>query len=319
MESENQTLVTEFLILGLTDDPQLQPVLFLLFLVIYFLTVLGNVTIVVVTCLDSRLRTPMYFFLSNLSFLDVCYTSVTVPRMLLNLLSQFKTISYSACISQLYFFIVFAGTECFLLTAMAYDRYLAVCKPLRYPVLMDNRRLLLLAAAAWGTGIFNATSHISFTVRLVFCGPNEIDHFFCDIRELLKLACSSTRDNQLEIFLVGGTLRITSFCLTLGSYILIIITILKIHSAESRRKTFSTCASHLTVVVLYYGTLNFVYGRQTTGNALDVSKTMSVMFSVVIPMLNPLIYTLRNQQVKGAIGNFWTTRCCLLKPPLSAG
>ncbi|XP_030046170.1 olfactory receptor 1019-like [Microcaecilia unicolor] len=300
MDENNQTSVTEFILLGLTDDPKLQILLFLLFLVIYVITLLGNTAIIILTRVDSKLQTPMYFFLCNLSFSDLCYSSAVTPRMLVDLLSKRKAISFLGCTAQMYFFAVFTCTEVMLLSVMAYDRYIAICNPLLYTTIMNPSLCYKLVASVFTGGFLIAVVHPACMFSLSFCGPNVIDHFYCDIPPLLNLSCSRTFISKTVIFILVMSFGMSSFLITLSSYASIFSTILKMHSAEGRRKAFSTCASHLTAVSLFYGTVLFMYMRPASGYSTSQNKVSSVFYTVVIPMLNPLIYSLRNKDVKNA-------------------
>nr|XP_033818384.1 olfactory receptor 1G1-like [Geotrypetes seraphini] len=301
MEAENQTTVSEFLLLGLTDHAALKGPLFGVFLVMYLMNVLANGTMISLICVNTKLHSPMYFFLCNLSFVDMCFTSVTVPKMLSHLLSDKNTISYSECIIQLYFFVVFIGSECVLLSIMAYDRYVAICNPLHYVIIMNKKLCLSLAAASWIINFLDALLHTLLIVRLSFCDSNKIQHFFCDLTPLMKLSCTDTSINELVIFTEGSVQSIVPFVIILVSYIRIIITITKIQSTGGRLKAFSTCSSHLTVVLLFYGTLLFMYFRPSSSYSLEKDKIASVVYNVVSPMLNPFIYSLRNRDVKAAL------------------
>ncbi|XP_072494600.1 olfactory receptor 5V1-like [Notamacropus eugenii] len=300
-ERRNQTDVTEFIFLGFSKHPELQGLLFLVFLVIYLATLLGNLFILTAIRINPVLHTPMYYFLSNLSFLDICYTSTTVPIILVNFFQEKKTITYEGCVSQLFFLVTFARSECVLLAAMAYDRFIAICHPLRYPVLMSKRICAYLAAGSWLCGLVNSLTHTSLTTTLTLCGPNQISHFLCDIPLLLKLSCSDTSVNEVALYVSSAIIGLSPCLFTAVSYILIISAILKIQSAQGRKKAFSTCASHLTVVVIYYGTGNFNYDQPSSGYSLDVDILVSVLFCIVTPMLNPIIYSLRNKEVKVAL------------------
>ncbi|XP_066484222.1 olfactory receptor 5V1-like [Tiliqua scincoides] len=297
----NETALTEFIILGFSGLQDLQLLLFFVFLITYVGTLLGNISIIAIACLDSQLHTPMYYFLGNLSFLDICYTTTNVPQMLVHLLSAIKSITYSGCIIQLYFFASFVGTECILLAAMAYDRFLAICHPLRYSVIMSKVLCLQLAAGCWAGGFLNSAVHTYFTFRLPFCGANQVNYFFCDIPPLLKLSCGDTSLNEIILLVVGVFIGWLPFICIVLSYIYIISTILKIRSTQGRLKAFSTCASHLTIVLLYYGSSIFTYVRPISTYSLDKDRLISVLYSIVTPMLNPLIYTLRNKDIKGAL------------------
>ncbi|XP_066484013.1 olfactory receptor 5V1-like [Tiliqua scincoides] len=297
----NETALSEFIILGFSGLQDLQLLLFFVFLITYICTLLGNISIIAIACLDSQLHTPMYFFLGNLSFLDICYTTTNVPQMLVHLLSAIKRITYNGCIIQLYFFVSFVGTECILLASMAYDRFLAICHPLRYSVIMSKVLCLQLAAGCWAGGFLNSAVHTYFTFRLPFCGANQVNYFFCDIPPLLKLSCGDTSLNEIILLVVGVFIGWLPFICIVLSYIYIISTILKIRSTQGRLKAFSTCASHLTIVLLYYGSAIFTYVRPISTYSLDKDRLISVLYSIVTPMLNPLIYTLRNKDIKGAL------------------
>lgn len=301
-EVTNQTRVTEFIFLGFSNHSSLRGFFFLVFLAIYLTTLLGNTLMMVATRVSPALNTPMYYFLSNLSFLDICYTSTTIPAMLVNFFREKKTISYEGCLSQIFFFVTCAGTEGVLLAAMAYDRYVAICYPLRYPVLMSTRVCICLVIGSWLCGLVNSVTHTALATTLTLCGPNQISHFLCDIPLLLKLSCSDTSVNESVLHVASATIGLSPCLFTAGSYIFIISAILRIPSAQGRRKAFSTCASHLTVVVIFFGTANFNYDRPREGYSLDMDILVSVLFCVVTPMLNPIIYSLRNKEVKGALG-----------------
>ncbi|XP_049676310.1 olfactory receptor 1020-like isoform X1 [Accipiter gentilis] len=301
MAWENWTTVTEFVFKGFTDRLDLQVTLFVVFLLLYIITVLGNLGIIAVVWLSSQLQTPMYFFLSNLSFLDLCYSSAVTPKMLLNLSSERKTISFAGCFTQLYFYSAFVTVECYLLAVMAYDRYVAICNPLCYPVVMSQKVCVSLLAGSYVVGFFNSVVLTGFALRVSFCGPNVIDHFFCDGPPLSKLACSDICLNQMLLLVFGGFNGVTTVSVILISYGCILVTILKMGSAPGKRKAFGTCASHLVVVVIFYGTLLFMYLRPTSSYSLGRDKIVSVFYAVVTPVLNPFIYSLRNQEVKCAL------------------
>ncbi|XP_048208110.1 olfactory receptor 1019-like [Perognathus longimembris pacificus] len=301
LDTSNQTHVTEFIFLAFSNHPELQGLFFLVFLALYLTAVLGNATIILALRASPALHTPMYFFLGNLSFLDLCYTSTTMPVTLVNFFRREKTISYDGCLAQIFFFVACAGTECVLLAAMAYDRWVAICRPLRYPVLMSMRVCLCLVAGSWLCGLVNSATHTALTTTLTLCGPNHISHFLCDIPLLLKLSCSDPTLNESVLHVASATIGLSPCLFTAGSYVLILSAILKIPSAQGRSKAFSTCASHLTVVVVFYGMANFNYDRPKEGYSLDMDILVSVLFCVVTPMLNPVIYSLRNKEVKGAL------------------
>ncbi|KAJ1168215.1 hypothetical protein NDU88_000163 [Pleurodeles waltl] len=301
MDRANQSLVTEFILLGLSSIPEVEGLFFMIFLLIYMTTLAGNILIITVIRLDTHLHTGMYYFISNLSFLDCCYSTVTVPKMLADLLAERKTISFTACMTQLYFFISLVSIECLLLAAMAYDRYIAICHPLHYGRTMDQRTCSWLAASLWVTGFFYSLVHALLMSRLSFCRSNEIQHFFCDIPPLLKLSCSDTFINILVIFTLGGFVGLGALLIKIVSYTFIITTILNIKSSEGRVKAFSTCASHLTVVIIFYGALLFTYYRPTTTNSFSADSLVSVVYSILTPMVNPMIYSLRNSEMKAAV------------------
>ena len=298
----NQTSVTEFFLLGMTDIQVLQPVHFVVFLTIYFLNLAGNGAILIVVISDPRLHSPMYFFLGNLSCLDICYSTVTLPKMLENFLSTHKAISFLGCISQLHFFHFLGSTEAMLVPVMAFDRFVAICKPLRYTLIMSHQVCIQMAVTIWIIGFFHALLHSVMTSRLNFCGSNHIHHFFCDVKPLLKLACGNTELNQRLLNNVTGTFAMGSFFLTLLSYFYIIIYLFfKTHSCSMLHKALSTCASHFMVVVLLFGPVFFIYIRPASGSSMDQEGIIAIMYSVVTPVLNPLIYTLRNKEVKEAL------------------
>ena len=300
MEGENHTL-SEFIILGFSDLNNMQFLFFTIFLMIYLCTLGGNIFIILVTLVDIRLYTPMYFFLRNLAFLDICYTTTNVPQMMVHLLSKKKSISYGGCVAQLFAFLFFVGVECLLLAAMAYDRYIAICKPLRYLVIMNKVLYSQLAASCWTGGFLNSVVHTVLTIRLPFCGNNKINYFFCDIPPLLILSCGDTSVNELALLSIGVFIGWTPFLCIVLSYLYIISTILRIRSSEGRQKAFSTCASHLVIVLLYYGSAIFTYVRPISTYSLEKDRLISVLYSIVTPMLNPVIYTLRNKDIKEAV------------------
>ncbi|XP_026508266.1 olfactory receptor 8S1-like [Terrapene carolina triunguis] len=301
MSIANQTTVTEFILLGLFSDPQFQTFLFLVFLVIYLSTLGGNVAIMLVRRADSHLGTPMYFLLSHLSFSDICFSSVTVPKMLETLLSERKTISVSCCFAQMFFLLLSGCSEVFILSAMAYDRYAAICDPLRYMRTMSKRVCSQLVAGAWLIGSLYALINTLPLLALHFCGPNTINHFSCEFPSLVALSCSETFTNNMVFLTSALTIGLVSFSLTLGSYIHILTTILRISSVEGRRKAFSTCSSHLIVVGLCYGTGLFRYFRPNSVSSVVLDGLVSIQYSILTPMLNPLIYSLKNKEVKAAL------------------
>ncbi|XP_050775100.1 olfactory receptor 6N1-like [Gopherus flavomarginatus] len=300
-DGRNQMVIMEFILLGFGDLPDLQNLLFLMFLVIYMATVAGNTLIVVLVVANQHFHTPMHFFLGNLSCLEIFYTSTILPRLLASLLTGDKTISVSGCLTQLYFFSSLAATECCLLAAMSYDRYLAICKPLHYSTLMNIRFYLQMAAASWLNGCLAAIILISLLSHLQFCGPNEINHFYCDIIPLMELSCTGTHLIILVDFIVACVFILPSFLLTLTSYVCIITTIMRIPSTTGRKKAFSTCSSHLNVVTIFYGTLMVVYILPKCDTLRDLNKVLSLCYTVLTPLVNPLIYSLRNREVKEAL------------------
>ncbi|XP_063819397.1 olfactory receptor 8U9-like [Pseudophryne corroboree] len=297
----NKSKVTEFILMGLTDKTELYIPLFIVFLHVYITTVLGNVGIITVSSLDTRLHKPMYLFLSNLSFVDLIYSTSVTPKMLRDFFSGNKAISFIGCALQMYVFVSFATVECLLLGVMAYDRYVAICNPLLYSVVMSTIICLQLVTAAYLGGLLTALVHTSFVFHLDFCRSNVINHFFCDIPPLFKLSCSDISVNIAVIFILGGLVTLTCLVIILVSYTYIVLTILRIRSAQGRYKAFSTCASHMTAVTIFYGTVIFMYFRPSTSYALHQDRVASVFYSILIPMLNPMIYSLRNTEVKGAL------------------
>ncbi|XP_025226026.1 olfactory receptor 6N1 [Theropithecus gelada] len=301
MDTGNWSQVTEFIILGFPHLQGVQIYLFLLLLLVYLTTMLGNLLIFLVVCLESQLHAPMYHFISILSFSELGYTAATIPKMLANLLSEKKTISFSGCLLQIYFFHSFGATECYLLTAMAYDRYLAICRPLHYPTLMTPTLCAEIAIGCWLGGLAGPVVEISLISRVPFCGPNRIQHIFCDFPPLLSLACTDTSINVLVDFVINSCKILATFLLILCSYVRIICTVLRIPSAAGKRKAFSTCASHLTVVLVFYGSILFMYVRLRKSYSLDYDRALAVVYSVLTPFLNPFIYSLRNKEIKEAM------------------
>uniref|UniRef100_F1RWP9 Olfactory receptor n=3 Tax=Sus scrofa TaxID=9823 RepID=F1RWP9_PIG len=298
---KNATEVTAFVLRGFTDNPKLQIILFFLFLTIYLFTLMGNLGLIILVIGDSRLHNPMYYFLSALSSVDACYSSVITPQMLADFLSKTKIISLLGCAAQMLLSITFGTTECFLLAAMAYDRYVAIYNPLLYSVTMSPRIYVTLIIASYVGGILHASVHTVATFSLSFCASNEIKHVFCDIPPLLAISCSDTHTNQLLLFYFVGSIELVTILIVLISYGFILLAILRMHSAEGRRKVFSTCGSHLTGVSIFHGTVLFMYVRPSSSYALDHDMIVSIFYSIVIPMLNPIIYSLRNKDVKKAM------------------
>ncbi|XP_044086878.1 olfactory receptor 1509 [Neovison vison] len=298
MDGLNHTRVTEFVFLGLTENWVLEILLFVTFSIAYVLTLLGNALIIVTIVFTLHLHTPMYFFLSNLSFIDLCHSSVTVPKMLEGLLLERKTISFDNCIAQLFFLHLFACAEIFLLTIMAYDRYVAICAPLHYSSVMNIRVCVQLVFALWLGGTIHSLVQTFLTTRLPYCGPNIIDSYFCDVPPVIKLACTDTYLTGMLIVSNSGTISLTCFLALVTSYIVILVSLRK-QSAEGRRKALSTCSAHFMVVAFFFGPCIFLYTRPDSSFSVD--KVVSVFYTVVTPLLNPLIYTLRNEEVKNAI------------------
>uniref|UniRef100_A0A8C7BKQ8 Olfactory receptor n=1 Tax=Neovison vison TaxID=452646 RepID=A0A8C7BKQ8_NEOVI len=296
---ENQTGVAEFLLLGLTEDPKWQPLLFGLFLTMYLVTVLGNLLIILVISSDSHLHTPMYFFLSHLAFTDICFTTTTIPKMLVNIQRQSKSISYTGCLTQVGFVLFFACLENFLLAAMAYDRYVAICQPLRYTVIMNPYLCGLLILLSLTISTADALLHSLMVLRLSFCTDLEIPHFFCELAQVIKLACSDTLINNILVYLVASILGGVPLLGIIFSYIQIVSSTRRMSSAGGKYKAFSTCGSHLSVVSLFYGTAFGVYISSAVTHSPRDTASASVMYTVVPPMLNPFIYSLRNKNIKG--------------------
>ncbi|XP_006165989.3 olfactory receptor 7A17-like [Tupaia chinensis] len=305
MEPGNDTQISEFLLLGLSEEPQLQPLLFGLFLYMYLITVCGNLLIILATISDSHLHTPMYFFLSNLSFVDICFTSTTVPKMLANIQTQSKVITYAGCITQICVFTLFAGVDDCLLTVMAYDRYVAICHPLHYTVIMNPWLCGKLVLASWIMSLLYSLSQSLMALRLSFCTHVEIPHFFCEINQVIHLACSDTLLNDIVIYFVAVLLGGGPLIGILYSYCKILSSIRAISSVHGRHKAFSTCASHLSVVSLFYCTGMAVYLSSAATHSSHSSAAASVMYTVVTPMLNPFIYSLRNKDIKRALKVFF--------------
>ncbi|XP_053768096.1 olfactory receptor 7D4 isoform X1 [Desmodus rotundus] len=302
METGNQTRDSDFLLLGFSQDSENQPILFGLFLSMYLITVLGNLLIILAVSSDSHLHTPMYFFLCNLSFVDICFTSTTIPKMLLNIQTQSKAISYNGCLIQVYFFVVFIGMDNFLLTVMAYDRYVAICHPLHYMVFMNSRLCGLLVLLCWFIIFWDSLVHILLMRRLTFCAGTEIPHFFCELAQILKVACSDTFINNVFMYVIAALLGVIPVTGILYSYVQIISSLMRMSSVGGKYKAFSTCGSHLTAVSLFCGTGMGVYFSSAGTHSSLQNSVASVMYTVVTPMLNPFIYSLRNKDVKGALG-----------------
>ncbi|XP_032752457.1 olfactory receptor 146-like [Rattus rattus] len=301
MEKHNDSTVTKFFLSGLTDQPELQLPLFLLFLGIYLLTVLGNLGMIILILVSSNLQTPMYFFLSSLSFIDLCQSTVITPKMLVNFIMEENDISYPECMIQLYFFLLFAISECYMLAAMAYDRYVAICSPLLYSIIMSQPKCLSLVLGVYIIGIACASVHVGCIFRIDFCRPDLINHYFCDLISILQLSCSNIFVNELMILIFSGINIIAPTLTILSSYVFIIISILRIKSTEGRSKAFSTCSSHISAVLVFFGSAAFMYLNPSSSSSMDEGKVSSVFYTIFVPTLNPLIYSLRNKDVNIAL------------------
>ncbi|KAH0506514.1 Olfactory receptor 8K3 [Microtus ochrogaster] len=301
MEKQNLTIVTEFILMGITQRPELQAPLFGLFLVIYMSSMVGNLGMIILTTVDSRLQTPMYFFIRHLAITDLGYSTAVGPKMLINFVVDLNIISYNLCATQLAFFLVFIISELFILSAMSYDRYVAICKPLLYTVIMSQRVCNVLVAIPYCYCTFVSLLVVIKIFTLSFCGPNVISHFYCDSLPLISLICSNTHEIEMIILVLAAFNLISSLLVVLVSYLLILVAILRMNSAEGRLKAFSTCGSHLTVVTVFYGTLIFMYVQPQSSHSFDTDKVASIFYTLVIPMLNPLIYSMRNKDVKYAL------------------
>ncbi|KFO21816.1 olfactory receptor 8H1 [Fukomys damarensis] len=297
----NSTSVTDFILMGLMESAETQLVLSVLFLLIYLITVLGNAGMILIIRLDPQLHTPMYFFLTHLSFLDLSYSSVITPKTLQDLVTSNKSISFLGCFTQMFFFIVFVAAECYLLSWMAYDRYVAICRPLHYPVIMSTRVCWSLLAVSYVIPCLDSTAIVLCISGLDFCNSNIIQHFFCDTSPILTLSCSDTFEIEILIFICAGSNLVLSLITISGSYLSILSTILKFNSTAGKKKAFSTCASHLLGVTIFYSTMIFTYLKPKTSYSLGRDQVASVFYTIVIPMLNPLIYSLRNKEVKKAV------------------
>ncbi|XP_008157589.2 olfactory receptor 8K3-like [Eptesicus fuscus] len=301
MDNHNRTMLNEFILMGITDLPELQAPLFGLFLIVYLVSLLGNLGLIILTKTDSKLQTPMYFFLRHLAFTDLGYSTTVGPKMLVNLAVNQHAISYNSCATQLTVFNVFITSEICILSAMAYDRYVAICNPLLYTVIMSQRLCHLLVAIPYLHSVFLSLLITTKIFISSFCGRNVIQHFYCDCLPLISLLCSDTHEIKLIILSFAILTLVSSLLIVLVSYILILVAILRMNSAEGRHKAFFTCGSHLTVIVIFYGTLFFMYVQPKSSHSLDSDKMASLFYTLVIPMLNPLIYSLRNREVKNAL------------------
>ncbi|XP_073465121.1 olfactory receptor-like protein OLF1 [Aquarana catesbeiana] len=311
MKVMNQTSPGRFILLGLSNVPFLQSIFFLLFLMMYIMTLSGNLLLIIVVRINPKLQTPMYFFLTNLSILDIGFSSNIVPKILMNTLLMDRSISMLECAVQMYFHLALGSTECIILAVMAYDRFAAICRPLNYNTIMSKKICASLAVGSWCMSFMNSAIHVTFTFHLAYCKSPYIHHFFCEIPLFLRKSCQDTRLNEIGMYVGASIIVMCSFILTLTSYVHIIYTILKIRSSHGRQKAFSTCASHLTVVILYYGTIMFVYLRPLSTYSPETDKTVSIIYTTVTPMLNPIVYSIRNEKVKNTIKrkkNHETTR-----------
>lgn len=309
MEKCNFTVVKEFILLGITDRPELQAPLFALFLLIYLMSAVGNLGMILLTRMDDRLQTPMYFFLRHLAITDLGYSTVVGPKMLVNFVVEQNTISYNFCAIQLSFFLVFIISELFILSAMSYDRYVAICKPLLYTVIMSQKICQVLVGIPYLYCTFVSLLVTTKIFTLTFCGYNVISHFYCDSLPLLSLLCSNTHEIEMIILVLAAFNLVSSLLVVLVSYSLILVAILRMKSPEGRHKAFSTCGSHLTVVTVFYGTLIFMYVQPKSNHSFDTDKVASIFYTLVIPMLNPLIYSLRNKDVKCALQRTFKKVC----------
>ncbi|KAJ1060879.1 hypothetical protein K5549_021584, partial [Capra hircus] len=288
-----------FILVGFSDRPQLEIILFAFILIFYILTLVGNTAIILLSVVDSRLHTPMYFFLGNLSFLDLCFTTSIVPQLLWNLWGPEKTITYHGCVAQLYIYMVLGSTECVLLAVMSYDRYVAVCRPLHYTAVMHSHLCLQLVTVAWCCGFLNSFVMCPQTMHLSRCGRREVDHFLCEMPALIAMSCEDTMLVEAFAFVLGVALLLVPLSLILISYGMITAAVLRIKSAAGRKKAFNTCSSHLTVVILFYGTIIYMYLQPANSYSQDQGKFLTLFYTIVTPSVNPLIYTLRNKDVKG--------------------
>ncbi|XP_062994277.1 olfactory receptor 11A1-like [Elgaria multicarinata webbii] len=312
LEMRNETIITEFVLHGFGDLQQLQILLFVVFLTIYIMTIAGNLLIVLLVVTDQHLHTPMYFFLGNLSCLETCYSSTILPRILAGLLSETPSVSVQGCIAQLWAFVFLAVTECYLLAAMSYDRYLAICRPLHYSTVMNFKVCLNLVAGSWIGSFVIDTILLIFILQLTFCGHNVIEHFFCDFIPMMNLACSDARQVKLVSAILTSISTLPPFILTIASYGFIITAILGIPSTRGRQKAFSTCSSHLTVVTIFYGSLTIVYLLQDNNELRVLNKVFSVFYTILTPLVNPLIYSLRNKEVREALRRV-ASKCSMCK------
>ncbi|XP_049713362.1 olfactory receptor 8D2-like [Elephas maximus indicus] len=303
MTTSNHSSVTEFILEGLTNNPELQLPLFLLFLGIYVVSVVGNLGMIILISITTQPHSPMYYFLSHLSFIDLCYSYIITPKMLVNFVPEKNIISFLQCMAQLYFFLIFVIAEGYLLTTMAYDHYVAICSQLLYNTIMSHRVCSIMMVVVYSLGLFGATVHTTHMSMLFFCGPHIVSHYFCDVIPLLTLSCCSTHINEILLFAIGGINALAPTLAVLVSYAFILSSILCICSTEGCSKAFGTCSSHLMAVGIFFGSIIFMYFKPSSSNTMEQEKVSSVFYTTVIPMLNPLIYSLRNKDVKSALTN----------------
>ncbi|XP_036620466.1 olfactory receptor 5AL1-like [Trichosurus vulpecula] len=313
MAKSNHSMLTEFILLGLTDNIELQPFLLGLFLMIYVISAMGNLGLIVLIQISPQLHTPMYFFLSHLAFVDFCYTSSITPNMLVNFMQKVKRISFVGCATQMCCFITFVVCEVFLLSVMAYDRYVAICNPLHYTLLMSQKACIPMVATTYTYGLCVGILQTIVTFHLSFCASNVINHFYCDDVPLVALACSDTYIQRLLIFIFAGVNTLLSLLIVLVSYLFILFAILRMNSAKGKQKAFSTCASHMVSLIMFYGTVIFTYLKPKSNHSWDIDKVTSVFYTVMIPMLNPFIYSLRNKEVKSALQKVLGKVCSKIK------
>ncbi|XP_056408678.1 olfactory receptor 5V1-like [Hyla sarda] len=301
MEASNQTSSGRFILLGMANVLYLQVICFITFLMMYMITLSANVLLIIVVLTNSKLHTPMYFFLSNLSVIDICFSSTVVPKILENILSKDRSISLVGCALQMYFHMSLGATECVILAVMAYDRFAAICRPLHYQTIINKKICVCLASISWGGCFAFGIIHTPLTFQLPFCKSHHVNHFFCEMPPFFQLSCKDTRLNEIVMYVAALIIMLCAFCLTLISYVHIIYTICKIQSSEGREKAFSTCSSHLTVVSVFYGTVIFMYMKPRSVYSPEIGKTMSIIYTAVTPMLNPIIYGMKNKDVKDTI------------------
>ncbi|XP_015261041.1 PREDICTED: olfactory receptor 10X1 [Gekko japonicus] len=307
---KNQTSVTDFILAGFSVSPALQSFLFVLFLLMYIITVIGNLLIIVVIRTDRTLHVPMYLFLFVLSFSESCYSLVIIPKMLVDLLTKSKTISFAGCVAQMFFFLGLGGTNCFILTIMGFDRYLAICKPLHYPVLMNNRVILWLVAFSWMAGFLISVAEITLIFRLPYCGSKTINHFFCHMRTVVRLACTDESNTEVVVSAVSIFGLSSSFLFIILTYVFILSTIFQMPSTDGWQRAFSTCASHLIVVIMHYGFAAIVYLRPSASDTLDNDTLISIPYTIITPLLSPIIFTLRNKDIKIAVRKAISKNTC---------